>query len=280
MRTFFQRIPFRTLIRKTVNGILNLFGVKLIRTSELGRLSQEFENKNIRTELLLSASPQNLWKSILANIPGSKSQLFQDIFVLAQLEFKRDGYFIEIGAGDGKHLSNTYLLEKGFGWEGVLAEPSKRQMRSLELNRDCKIEDKFVWLRSNEEVDFVETHIAELSTMKKYLTSDLNRGKRKVKSEYKVQTISLNDLISKHCHLNHIDYLSLDTEGSEYEILSSLDFDKYSFSVITCEHNFTENREKIKKLLTTKGYSRVQEKMSEFDDWYISEKLISRATDS
>ena len=269
MRFLFNRVPSRTILRVTVNGILNLFGMKLIRTPELLRLSQEFEDKNKRIKLLLRSSPQNLWESILENIPKSKSQLFQDIFVLTQLEFKRDGYFVEVGAGDGKHLSNTYLLEKDFAWEGVIAEPSKKQKKSLKLYRHCEIEDKFVWLESNQEIDFVETHIPELSTMKKYLTSDSNSGIRKIKSEYKVQTISLNDLLSKHSPLNHIDYLSLDTEGSEYEILSSLNFDKYNFSVITCEHNFTDNREKIENLLSSKGYYRVHEIMSEFDDWYI-----------
>ena len=53
-----------------------------------------------------------------------------------------------------------------------------------------------------------------------------------------------------------IDYLSIDTEGSEFEILKNFDFNNFKFRVITCEHNFSDNREKIYKLLTDNGYIR------------------------
>ena len=66
-----------------------------------------------------------------------------------------------------------------------------------------------------------------------------------------------------------IDYLSIDTEGSEYEILKAFDFDKYKFRVITCEHNFTPMRENIYNLLISKGYERKSTNISRVDDWYI-----------
>ena len=53
------------------------------------------------------------------------------------------------------------------------------------------------------------------------------------------------------------------------EILAAFDFDKYSFSVITCEHNYTSAREKIFELLTSKGYTRKFEELSLWDDWYV-----------
>jgi hypothetical protein len=66
-----------------------------------------------------------------------------------------------------------------------------------------------------------------------------------------------------------IDYLSIDTEGSEYEILANFDFSKHRFRVITCEHNYTQERDKIHTLLTEKGYLRKFEDVSQFDDWYV-----------
>jgi hypothetical protein len=54
----------------------------------------------------------------------SQSQYKQDIFVLTQLGFKRNGYFAEFGATNGLELSNSYLLERQFGWSGILAEPA------------------------------------------------------------------------------------------------------------------------------------------------------------
>ena len=72
-----------------------------------------------------------------------------------------------------------------------------------------------------------------------------------------------------------IDYLSVDTEGSEFDILSAFDFNEYRFNCITIEHNFTENREKLKFLLEQNGYKRVFEYLSKWDDWYIAESLDS-----
>ena len=66
-----------------------------------------------------------------------------------------------------------------------------------------------------------------------------------------------------------IDYLSIDTEGSEYEIINFLDFNKYNISIITIEHNYTPNREKINSLLIENNYIRVLEDYSKVDDWYI-----------
>ncbi len=76
-------------------------------------------------------------------------------------------------------------------------------------------------------------------------------------------------MLDKYQAPSKIDYLSIDTEGSEYEILSNFNFDKYQIQVITCEHNFTPAREQVLSLLTSKGYVRKFDKVSQFDDWYV-----------
>jgi hypothetical protein len=55
--------------------------------------------------------------------------------------------------------------------------------------------------------------------------------------------------------------------------LNSLDFNSYHISIITVEHNFTPNREKINSLLTSKGFEQVSSEFSKFDDWYINKKF-------
>ena len=77
------------------------------------------------------------------------------------------------------------------------------------------------------------------------------------------------DLLKKYNAPKEIDYLSIDTEGSEFEILNAFDFDAYKIKVITCEHNFTPMREEIYKLLGSKGYVRKYQEFSQFDDWYV-----------
>lgn len=79
----------------------------------------------------------------------------------------------------------------------------------------------------------------------------------------------MNDLLIKHKAPKYIDYLSIDVEGSEYEILNAFDFNLYSIGVITVEHNFSAQREKIFTLLTSKGYKRKYENLSYWDDWYV-----------
>ena len=84
-----------------------------------------------------------------------------------------------------------------------------------------------------------------------------------------VDTISLTDMLEKHKAPYLIDYLSIDTEGSEFDILASHDFSKYTFKVITVEHNYQPQRDLIHELLTKHGYVRKFEDISLQDDWYV-----------
>ena len=87
--------------------------------------------------------------------------------------------------------------------------------------------------------------------------------------QYPVVTISLGDLLNFYKAPREIDYLSIDTEGSEYEILSAFDFAKYKIKIITVEHNWTDNRKKIFDLLLSNGYQQVHDNATHCDDWYI-----------
>ena len=86
--------------------------------------------------------------------------------------------------------------------------------------------------------------------------------------------MSLADLARTHGAPRDIDYLSIDTEGSELEILASFDFDRHRFRVITCEHNFTATREPLHALLTAHGYVRTLEAISSVDDWYVAAEVL------
>ena len=206
-------------------------------------------------------------------MPNSKSQIKQDLFVLYALNFKKNGFFVEFGATNGLNLSNTHLLETQYGWNGILAEPAKTWHSALQKNRECFIETNCVWKKSGEQLAFNEVEDPELSTVAAFNESDLHKQSRKSGESYLVNTISLLDLLKKYNAPKIIDYLSIDTEGSEFEILQNFDFNNYGFRVITCEHNKTANREKIYNLLTSKGYKRKFVGFSKFDDWYVKEDL-------
>lgn len=199
----------------------------------------------------------------------SKSQLKQDLFVLSELNFKRDGYFVEFGATNGVDLSNSYMLEKQMGWTGIVAEPAHIWHDDLIKNRSCLLDFNCVWKESGKTLEFNEVDAAELSTINVFSGVDEHAKTRENGNKYEVNTISLIDLLEKHDAPKEIDYLSIDTEGSEFEILSAFDFDAYKIKVITCEHNYTPMREKILNLLLSKGYVRKYTEFSRFDDWYV-----------
>lgn len=203
------------------------------------------------------------------NVVEYKSQFGQDIFVLFQSDFKKNGFFVEFGATDGVSISNTYILEKKFGWHGILAEPAKSWHKLLRENRNSIVDERCVWSESKKSLDFRETNNHELSTIDAYSSRDMHTDARRFGKIYQVETISLLDLLAEHNAPKEIDYLSIDTEGSELEILQSFDFNKYNIKIITIEHNFTEVREKIFQLLTSHGYKRVFAEISEVDDWYV-----------
>jgi FkbM family methyltransferase len=255
-------------IKKRIIKYLHKRGIRIISEKSYKELTSLATYMQAFTFLL---SLKNLSLSMLFPvIQDSKSQNFQDIFVLSQMEIKSGGFFVEFGATNGIDLSNTYLLENQFGWRGILAEPAKYWHKELNQNRpNAVIEKLCVWKVSGEILTFNETIDANISTIDVFSNLDNHAENRKNGNFYPVKTISLLDLLEKNNAPKFIDYLSIDTEGSEFEILSAFDFEKYTFGIITCEHNFTPFREKIHELLASKGYVRRYEEFSLWDDWYI-----------
>ena len=90
-----------------------------------------------------------------------------------------------------------------------------------------------------------------------------------------VQTKRLSTLLSSANAPNFIEFLSLDTEGSEYEILKTVDFGTYTFGYICVEHNMIEEpRQKIRALLEANGY--VFYRQNKVDDDYIHPSILAR----
>jgi FkbM family methyltransferase len=216
--------------------------------------------------------------ALLQYLPYAYSQAGQDLFVLSLIGPKRDGYFVEFGATDGVSGSNTYLFEKHLGWKGIVAEPARTWHSDLVRNRNCHIETRCVWSSSGTSVRFSEA--GPLSTVSDFAHSDQYAKIRKRSAHYEVRTISLNELLAKYHAPSHIDYLSIDTEGSELDILNAFDFNNHTFGVITCEHNHTPRREKIYALLSSRGYRRIMEETSGMDDWYVNLAFVYNLSDT
>jgi len=91
-----------------------------------------------------------------------------------------------------------------------------------------------------------------------------------------VDTISLNQVIREEFNNISPSYISIDTEGSEFEILSSFNFSKYHPAVFTIEHNFTDLQDKIDQLMLDNNYVRIFKKLTAFDAWYISSEALNK----
>lgn len=200
----------------------------------------------------------------------SYSQLGQDLDVLKLYSNKTPlGTFIEIGASDGKTLSNTYLLEQ-LGWKGICVEPIPEKFELLQKNRSSINVNKAVYNVSGQDIKFT----VALSSLYSGITSeiDTHHSVKNTGNTISVKTITLNDLIRESGLPNFIEYLSLDTEGSEYEILKALDFSTYRFGTIHVEHNYNiVKRRQIRSLLTSNGYIFLRQK--KWDDYYVHQWL-------
>jgi FkbM family methyltransferase len=189
-----------------------------------------------------------------------RSQFFQDVWVLRSSERMRDGFFVEIGAADGLYVSNSYLLETTFGWNGVLCEPNPsfaRAIRALGRDRSVLFE-KAVTRRSGETVTLSD------DDERSAVTSQSRRG------VVHVATISPTDLMRESQAPPVIDYMSVDTEGSEPEILRAFPWRDHRVRFITVEHNHVKGRtDELDSILLPLGYDRVLQTWSGVDAWYV-----------
>jgi len=229
------------------------------------------ENKNLLLNFINSIKNKN----------DIKSQLYQDVFASFVVGNKFDKTFFEFGATNGVNLSNSYTLETLLNWKGALSEPSPQWHSELKKNRpNTEIITDCVWSQSEKKLDFFVSDDGPLSSLNNFKEHDKISMPANTKSRVKsgkivsVKTISLNHVIEKKFKFKSPSYISVDTEGSEYEILKVFDFKRFRPIVFTIEHNFTELQLKIDELMKLNDYVRVFKKITLFDAWYISKEVF------
>lgn len=197
-------------------------------------------------------------------------QILQDLWVLYELDLKTHGYFVEFGAYDGTAHSNTKLLEQRFGWTGLLAEPNPAMAATLRETRTATVDARCVWDTSGDEVELLVTGDAELSTVREHAQPDLHTDTRlrTAVGAVPVATVSLDDLLDEHGAPDEIDFLSVDTEGTELRILRAFDFTRHRPRLVAVEHNRRAAERELDALMTAHGYERRFPAMSDWDGWY------------
>jgi tetratricopeptide (TPR) repeat protein len=186
--------------------------------------------------------------------PGSEtiernySQVYQDMFVLAMTDGKRDGTYVEVGSGDATLGSNSKLLEE-WGWRGI----------GLEWNQEL-----------------VNTHL-------KYRRNTVLRQDA-LQTDY---SLICGKLCDEKGVIDYLQ-LDCEPSEATYKILTMIPFDTYKFRVVTFEHDHYvdmtgQYRELSRNYLRSKGYVMVVNDVSPdekatFEDWWVNPQLVKPET--
>jgi len=185
-------------------------------------------------------------------------------------------FYIDIGANDGLIVSNTAYFDLNLGWGGICIEPHPRAFSELVKNRPNAKKINICISNEESEVDFcvVNGYAEMLSGIEKCYHPD---HKKRVELEIekhggnkeiiKIVSKPLKQIIKEN-EVKKVDYLSIDTEGSELEILKSIDYDLVDIRIISTENSSGSD---IKTFLQSKGF--VFADLISGDEIYYSNKL-------
>ena len=187
------------------------------------------------------------------------SQIGQDKWVLETLfPGVTDGYFLDVGSGDGQFHSNTAELERR-GWTGICVDPFPTNMGM----RTCQIFKEVVWSTPGRVMTFQKAEGLG------GLAETLDRWKEEAMKAPSVEmtTVTLDDLLTRATAPAFIHFMSLDIEGAELEALRAFPFDRIRLGALAIEHNYEEpKRTQLVEFLAARGYRRTHSYRQ--DDFY------------
>jgi len=175
------------------------------------------------------------------------SQIGQDEYYINNIsKGKRNGVYLDIGANDGKHGSNTATLEYEYGWTGLCIEPNPKLIQSLTESRpNSIIVHKAVWTspgKVNIEIPLSfkgsepPDQLGRITGIERNETS-FKKFFDKGYETFTVDSDTVTNIVKETMELPiTIDYMSLDTEGAELEALQSIDFNLIDIKFMTIEH--------------------------------------------
>jgi FkbM family methyltransferase len=166
----------------------------------------------------------------------------------------QNGFFVELGAHDGVTQSNTFYFEKNKNWRGILIEPTPHVFKKCEKFRSNK--NHFfncACVSFNFKDEFIKLTYSGLKTFSDYLRPEKQKQHLSKPEVYRGETNftflaptrTLNSILVEVNAPFDIDFLSLDTEGAEFEVLNGIDFKKYKFKFMLIESDYFSELEKF-----------------------------------
>ena len=184
-----------------------------------------------------------------------RAQHGEDIILWNFFKRKESGFFIEVGAFDGDQDSNTYAFEK-LGWRGVLIEADPEQYKECLANRpgskvihaavgrpDAKGTITFHQVTSSEKWGGMLSYL-QADDRQSWRVNRTGTAINKIEVPYR----SLNDILEA-CDLEPIDFITIDVEGGELDVLKGFDINKYNPRVIVVENNNRHEHNRIEEYL-------------------------------
>ena len=246
----FTRVVLIALVAGSIAGASGYFGMRVGRVYEVNQRCcgiPRWHNLAISAREVLG----------LLRFP---SQVGQDRWI-AEAVFPgvRDGFFLDVGSGDGIEGSNTWALEQR-GWRGVCVDPFPTNM----AGRTCQMVREAVDSVGGRSVVFAMAD--EVGGISEYL------GRWKDAADAAptttLTTVTLDDVLRRVKAPRYIHFMSVDVEGAELEALRGFPFDRHALGALAIEHNYEEpKRSEIESLLKRHGYGRVRMVMQ--DDFYL-----------
>jgi len=202
---------------------------------------------------------------------GLYSQCGQDWLVGSLLGCKRDGFFVDLAANDAKVLSNTLALERDFGWRGICIEPNPRYQEGL-LKRTCQVVGTPVASPANTPVTFDFEGVVGGIVNNAYDNKLVRAGTQ----TRQFKTVSLAEVLAATNNTpSVIDFLSLDVEGAESDVMRDFPWDKYTFLVIAVERPKPD----LAAMLGKAGYTKLRENAHFDDQTWVHNSLIGKVRD-
>jgi len=191
----------------------------------------------------------NIKQQIYMNLFNSYSQKQEDILIGKFFNNKKTGFYIDIGANDPIKMNNTYRFYK-IGWRGILIEPHPKKFTKITETRPQDLKLKIGIGLKEGIIPYYEANPDSYSTFSLKEIEHYLKDNIEIINTRQVLIEPLSFILDKYCN-KPIDFLSIDTEGFDLDVLKSNNWDKYRPKLICIE---TDKGKPINEFMKTIGY--------------------------
>ena len=192
----------------------------------------------------------------------------EDLIISDLTKNIKNGFYVDAGCYHPLHLSNTYLLYKR-NWNGINIDISEFSIKLFNYLRPNDVNINSAVSNTEKEISFYyQKKLSQLSTIKKAISNERMQGNNK---EKKIKSLKLNSILNQSKFKNRqIDFLNIDVEGADFEVLKSLDFTIYEPKIICIEimeKNIFESE--IYNFLRDINYKKIWSSKSSFNHIFL-----------